>query len=390
MEQKDVFISHHEDSAGPLAAQIANALESVEISCWYAPRDIKTQDFRNEISSAIHNCKVFLLLVNPQVEHRPEIRAECEQAYEFYKQNPEQPPLEIRIFRINGCPLPLNLYHFKIFQHVDSDIPTLVHQIAQILNVELQTTPKAPQPVPPTQDQPSTKIIKSGYCGPHATYKLDETGVLTISGSGPMWDFTNKRDMPWWDVREEVSHVEIEYGICYIGYRAFDYCTGLRSVTIPKSVTEIGDWAFHSCVWLKAIIADSITSIGKHAFSSCMRLTSVTIPDSVTEIGDCAFWYCRGLKSVIIPNNVTEIESSTFQGCSGLKSIAIPESVTKIAGSAFRYCENLTNVSIPDSVISIESFAFWGCTSLTSVSFSEKVRRGLFAFPFGVRIERRP
>lgn len=77
MEKKDVFISHHEDSAGPLAAQIANALQSVGISCWYAPRDITPgKDFREEISAAIYQCKVFLLLLNPEVEHSPEVLAE--------------------------------------------------------------------------------------------------------------------------------------------------------------------------------------------------------------------------------------------------------------------------------------------------------------------------
>ncbi len=70
----------------------------------------------------------------------------------------------------------------------------------------------------------------------------------------------------------------------------FHDCTGLTSVTIPNSVTSIGDGAFSDCSGLTSVtIPDSVTSIGDYAFSSCTGLTSVTIPDSVTSIGDGAF-----------------------------------------------------------------------------------------------------
>ena len=77
----------------------------------------------------------------------------------------------------------------------------------------------------------------------------------------------------------------------------------LTSVTIPDSVTSIGNNAFYFCGLTSMTIPDSVTSIGNNAFEGCSRLTSVTIPDSVTSIGNNAFADCRNLTSVTITSN---------------------------------------------------------------------------------------
>ena len=187
-----------------------------------------------------------------------------------------------------------------------------------------------------------------------------------------------------------------------IGDYAFSGCSGLTSVTIPNSVTSIESFAFNYCTNLTSVtIPNSVTSIGYHAFDGCSGLTSVTIPNSVTSIGDGAFYGCSGLVdvegvvivrnvfygyygssgNVTIPDGVTSIGEYAFKDCNGLTSVTIPDSVTSIESSAFYNCSGLTSVTIPDSVTSIGDGAFYGCTNLTSIAIPYSVEKiGQHAF----------
>jgi len=148
------------------------------------------------------------------------------------------------------------------------------------------------------------------------------------------------------------------------GYRN----TSVTSVSIPNSVTSIGDGAFVNCTGLTSVsIPNSVKSIGNMAFQSCTGLTSVIIPDSVTSIGGSAFHGCTGLTSVSISNSVTSIGKWAFCGCSGLTSVSIPDSVTSIGDGAFSGCTGVTNVSLGNSVTSIGDGAFFGCPNLKEV-----------------------
>lgn len=107
-------------------------------------------------------------------------------------------------------------------------------------------------------------------------------------------------------------------------YYAFSGCNNITSVTIPSSVTEIGQEAFQSCHYMTSVtIPNTVTKIGLSAFNGCNRLTSVTIPSSVTELGYYAFKGCSGLTSVTIPSNVTKIGDGAFENCKNLTSITI-------------------------------------------------------------------
>ena len=182
-----------------------------------------------------------------------------------------------------------------------------------------------------------------------------------------------------------LTSVTIPEGVTSIGSSAFSYCDGLTSVTIPSSVTTIGSFAFSNCNGLTSFVVDTnnqhYTAIngllyskdGKTLIECPGALTSVTIPSSVTSIGDYAFYCCTGLTSVTIPEGVTSIGSSAFLGCTGLTSVTIPSSVTSIGYSAFSNCGGLTSVMIPEGVTTIGSSAFSGCTGLTSVTIPSSV-----------------
>ncbi len=199
-----------------------------------------------------------------------------------------------------------------------------------------------------------------------------------------------------------VTYDGTTYSVTSIGGSgsAFYGCTGITAITIPNSVTSIGNSAFWGCTGLTSItIPESVTSIGHFAFLGCTSLTSIIIPNSVTSIGSAAFSHCSGLtvlsvdkdnvvydsrnhceaiietssntlvagcKTTIIPNNVTSIGNNVFSGCAGLTSITIPNSVTSIGMSAFSGT-GLTSVTIPNSVTSIGEYVFHNCTALTSL-----------------------
>ena len=195
--------------------------------------------------------------------------------------------------------------------------------------------------------------------------------------------------------------------ICEEAFRwdKFIGCHFLKSLVIPDSVTNIGDYAFWGCKSLKSlVIPDGVTSIGDCAFYDCESLKSLVIPDSVTSIGGRAFVGCTSLKSLVIPDSVGNIIGNPFSGWNGeLKclspyfiydnkvlfdkdkskiiafrdknttSYVIPDSVSSIGDYAFWNCHSLKRLVLPDSVSSIGDWAFWNCRSLTDIVIPDSV-----------------
>lgn len=173
-----------------------------------------------------------------------------------------------------------------------------------------------------------------------------------------------------------LASVEIPSSVNSIGNYAFAYCYQLASLTLQEGLTSIGDGAFHQCRQLMSVtIPGSITSIGYEAFAFCGQLKSVTISAGVTSIGQRMFLGCIQLTSVTIPEGVTSISNGAFSVCSALPSVTIPESVTSIEDQAFFFCLSLTSMVIPDGVTSIGTEGFWACENLASVSLG----RGLLS-----------
>ena len=164
----------------------------------------------------------------------------------------------------------------------------------------------------------------TGKCGNNLSWTLDTvTGVLNISGSGDMDDYS----------------IEYYFGGTFTTDAPWnDYYESIKSIVVEDSVTSIGDYAFYYYYKLSNVdIGDSVKKIGDCAFSNCTVLGSVTIPNSVTDIGSGAFSYCLALADVTVGNSVKSIEADAFLNCSMLKSIMIPKSVTYIGETAFIY-----------------------------------------------------
>ena len=268
----------------------------------------------------------------------------------------------------------------------------------------------------------------SGTTG-NCRWSLDDNGILTISGTGTMKDYSIGSASPWGTY---VKSVVIQSGVRNIGDYAFDRCKNLTSITIPNSVTSIGYYAFDFCENLTSItIPHSVTNINKGAFyytnfasinvesnnnNYCSvngvlfnknktellkypsgnaetryeipsgvtyirhwafhrskNLTNITIPNSVKNIDNCAFAACKSLTSITIPDKVTSISIGTFRECSSLTSITIPNSIKSIGDYAFYYCTAISNITIPNSVVSIGESAFQTCMSLINITIPNSV-----------------
>ena len=208
----------------------------------------------------------------------------------------------------------------------------------------------------------------------------------------------------------------------------------LKFITLPTSVTTIGDYAFADCEKLNRTgfgLTSKITSIGKYAYMGC-NLATIDVPDTVTSIGEGAFKNNAILRSVSLPGSFFDnIDPAVFEGCNEnlvitfrkvvgdtdvtaqmidghlwyfedngnsatvagpqigaviynavspapTGALVIPSSlggkrVTAIGERAFEDFTGITSVKIPESVTSIDGYAFAGCTGLTSVDIPAKV-----------------
>ena len=151
-------------------------------------------------------------------------------------------------------------------------------------------------------------------------------------------------------IPETVEYTGTIYSVTSIGSEAFNGCSNLTSIKLPKGVTCIND----------------------RTFTSCTSLTSIELPDGVTSIGKDAFWACLSLKNIELPNSVIRINDGAFERCTSFTSIKLPSSVTYIGYRSFADCSNLTSIELPSELTSIGSSTFIGCSNLDRIYLSSE------------------
>ncbi len=264
-------------------------------------------------------------------------------------------------------------------------------------------------------------VLPRGICGADLTWKMNNNGTLTISGTGAMFDYGFHEYRAQWSRHvDSIKNVVIEAGVTSIGKDAFVYCDNITSVTIPASVTSIGEGAFRFCKKLSTVNyggtankwnAISIGNDNDHLTGANINYAGITwtynngtltisgtgdvedynnssapwydhrydttkivISNGVTGIGEGAFCYFTELTSVSLPGSLKSIGAYAFRGCSSLKSVVIPDSVTSIGESAFYRCTALTTATVSNSVSMISYGTFMSCENLISVTIPNSVK----------------
>ncbi len=211
--------------------------------------------------------------------------------------------------------------------------------------------------------------------GPGAFYYCASLASINIPKS-----VTRIGDRAFWRC-ELLVLFTIPEGVTLIEEMAFQGCTSLTSINIPEGVKTIEAGGFRGC-WklklvslpstLKEITGGLMDGEPNGAFQECTVLDSITLPRGMTTIGDFAFYNCNSLASISIPEGVTTIGARAFERCTELKSIIFPSSVLKFGQDILAGCTSLQRIyyaangtgrrtdlfSVPESVTTYLEFSY--------------------------------
>ena len=218
----------------------------------------------------------------------------------------------------------------------------------------------------------AAKIVAQGGA-PATTTTFTYTATEQVTKFDIYANFTGATDLKSHTFAEGVGTVVYEGTVTGLGLKALN-ATKLTGITIPESVTAIGNRVFTDCTKLATITFDgtpAVTTIGEYALAGCDAMTSFTIPAGVTTIGQGGFQGCDELASITIPESVANMGDYMFSSCKKLATVNFTgtPTLTAIGKRAFYDCEALTAIAIPASVETIGSDAFDGCKLLATVTF---------------------
>lgn len=226
----------------------------------------------------------------------------------------------------------------------------------------------------------------AGRLGENVFYSYDrKDSTLTISGSGPMYDYSGMMDesrplefrsLNGWNISQCTKKIIVNEGVTSIGNFMFICFSNLEDVVLPGSLISIGHFAFNECNSLSSVfIPAQVSFLGESAFYDC------PLEKIVVDEGNSVFDSRENCNAIIetssnklvvggcnsyIPGSIKVIGEASFME-SNIAAVKIPSSVTEIEKSAFRECANLREVGISPSVEVIGDYAFFGCNNLEVV-----------------------
>ena len=242
----------------------------------------------------------------------------------------------------------------------------------------------------------AAQTVAQGSCGDGLTWTLDDTGLLTISGTGAMANYGPQKDpsaagdqaatgtapldpAPWQVHRDKITAVGFSEGITHIGSYAFQNCDKLIQVTLPNTLTAIGEGAFSGCAALEKLplnplpnpenttdpetTAPETTDPEPTAPETTVPETTVTEPTPIPP------------QENILPTGLTSIGASAFSGCVKLKDIGLPEGLLKLEANTFSGCSILRQITLPVSLTTVEANAFAGCNRLKLVHYAGEAQQ---------------
>ena len=171
----------------------------------------------------------------------------------------------------------------------------------------------------------------SSKCGKNVTFTYSD-GVLTLGGSGAMYDYEKGAARPW-----------------------DKYSNNIKRLVIGDGITKIGDWAFYECE----------------------NLSQITFSKTLSQIGVRSFYGCKSLTYLELPNGLIDIGSGAFNSCTSVVRVDFPKSLKNIGNSAFMNIPKMRAVTIGENVESIDDYAFFGDTSLSGIYFEGDIPKTL-------------
>lgn len=210
-------------------------------------------------------------------------------------------------------------------------------------------------------------MASSGTCGDNLTWTLDDSGTLTISGTGAMTEYGYQK-FPWESMKNQIHKLVIEEGVTSIGGYAFYGYTNMNSCIISNTLVSIGPRAFENCTGLQNFtLPISLNATGENsksspAFMGCTNITNIHFTPGTGEGYNYILtgspktgkytntpWYYSGAATskhitIIFEEGVNSIGNYTFFQCKGIRVIVLSDTITNIKTAAFSNCTQLATI----------------------------------------------